>query len=64
MVKSKKNIQFIQMVTFVLFVAFLVMNRFASGVPDFVQGLMLGVSVTGFVFILLNYKLLKENSVR
>ncbi|WP_256758789.1 hypothetical protein [Cohnella sp. WQ 127256] len=56
---STKQIQFIHLVTSLAFVTFLILSQTHNQVPDFVRGIVAGVSFGGSVFVLLNFKLLK-----
>ncbi|QMV43021.1 hypothetical protein [Cohnella cholangitidis] len=57
---TKNQVLFIQLASFVIFIAFLIMNRYDGQIPDFVQGMALGMCTTGFVVVLFKHKLLKS----
>jgi len=62
MTLTKTRLLYIQLASYLIFIAFLLMNRYDAGVPDFVQGLAFGISATGLVFVVANYKLLQNRA--
>ncbi|WP_239616089.1 hypothetical protein [Cohnella mopanensis] len=56
---TKNQVLLIQLASFAIFIAFLIMNRYDSKIPDFVQGMALGMCSAGFVIVLLKHKVMK-----